>query len=1830
MDKAVRKPDKQRTFQFDFEFAAVHAAKLKAEIDRDEEVRHVESPTPAIRNSGQRPKPGNNAGSLELFQFELPGVENSRPLGLKSGKPITRTGKQEQYYSLFNDNFGTTGDRTGGTGQGHVHSTAATGAYGTGNTESGRNPNFSELTLKAPALAGHVIEPAVITAPLDYRITQADQLGHGGAKQKFRDNIEAIKLVKALQDNEVPFILPDRQKILLRYVGWGGLPQAFDPQNVAWKKEYDELRKLLDYEEYRQARRSTQDAHYTSYEVIQGIYQGLSQLGFDGNGQILEPSAGTGNFLGLKPESWGDSHVTAIELDPITAAIGKYLYPNADYINKGFQDVIIPENHFDLAIGNPPFGSQKIYDASRPDLSFSIHNYFMAKSLDSVREGGLAAFVVSRYFMDAQNKQVREYIAAKANLVGAIRLPNTAFRQNALTDVTTDIVFFQKTGQPQQNPNWLNTGEITDAEGNAISINQFYIDNPGQMAGYMARTQNMFKESADLLPSADFKGLAAEISQRLEFLPRNIYQSRQSVISLAPQKNATDLEKCASLKTGSLFITVNGKIGRKLPSVLDKADFDIYQPTSQIAEQRIKSLIPFRDTLSALMTAEQTDTDENRLRQLRANLNRLYDGHVKQFGFINSTGNYRAMKDEPLYPLLRALERDFDPGVSKDQAAKTGKEFKLPNAVKADIFYRRVLGPKKAVTKVETAKEALVVSMNEFGRPYLDYMEGLCGKAQEEITAELAELIFLNPETASWEIADKYLTGNVKGKLAVALNAAAKDSRYKINVEALEQVQPPDLEAVDIGVQLGTFWIPQDIIKEFGTHLFGPDAIQEVTYINAIGKWNVSVKSFAVDATINTGTYGTPDYPGTSLFKAILANTPIKVEREVGTNPETKKPIYKVDDEATAAANQKADEIKQVFLDWIWHDPARRESLVKLYNDRFNTHIPPKYDGSHLDLPGSSVSIALRPHQKDVIWRGIQEGRGLLDHIVGSGKTLASVGIIMESRRMGLMKKAMLMVPNHLLFQWQDAFYSLYPQANILVAGENDFAKANRQKLFASIATGDYDAVIVAHSSFKKIGLPPAMLEKILNEQIDDLTEAISEINKDQAQKRFVKRLEKIRENLKARLESKAQADQKDEAITFDQLGLDALFVDESQEFKNLFISTSLRNVAGLGNLSGSAKAFDLYVKARYLQEKNNEKGLYFLTGTPISNTIAEIYTIQRYMQYDELKQKGLHHFDAWASTFGQVVAGWELDSTGVGFKVNNRFSRFQNVPELIAMYRSFADVITKKDLDEKNGGVKFIPGIKGGKPQNEIAMRSASQAIYMDDIIHRMEHLPRDPSIDNPLKITNDTRKAGLDYRLIEPNAEDFADSKVNLCVNNVYSVWAKWQEHKGTQLIFCDLSTPKIGKGGLKALIQNNGNDDEPAEISMDEILAEHDNFSVYEDIRTKLVAKGIPEHEIKFIHEFKTDLQKAKLFKSMNSGQVRVLIGSTFKMGAGTNVQRLLVAEHNLDAPWRPSDLEQREGRIIRQGNAFFEADPTFTVEIFRYATEKTYDARMWQTIQVKAEGIEQFRRGDLLTRTIDDIAGEAANAAEMKAAATGNELIFTQVRLASELKKLEAVYTNHVRSQHQLEDRIAKLKNVPDEVARDIGLWQTEIKHRDSHTLPDFYFTAAGKTYTETGDQRILQTFAEKMKEAAADDKNITIGKYRGYEISVEATLHKNIQFVLSGGSGLHTPLNLFFKKDEKISIGGLFQRVDNYLNGFEKRIDEALERKSKKAQELDTAQKSLGQPFPQMWLLEALRRDNRVVLEEINKVKKAEGYHSAWVPDSLDWSNKREKEIVFSF
>ena len=1686
----------------------------------------------------------------------------------------------------------------------------------------------------------------------------------GGAKTKCKNNFEALRVLKKLrEENRLLNANKAEQDELVKYVGWGGIPQVFDVKNPEWQKEYRELLDLLSSEEYDAARFSTQDAHYTSNLIIRSIYQSISEMGFSG-GHILEPSLGSGKFIGLMPnEIIDNSKIYGIELDRVTADLARSLYPNIEIENKGYQDINVKDGTFDLVVGNPPFGNRKVADNKFPfSKQVTIHNYFIAKSIEGLRDNGLLAMVVSHHFMDANNSTTREFIADRAHFLGAIRLPNNTFKKNALTEVTTDIVFFQKAGKDiKPDRTWVDTSYTEDKKRNSVfEINRYFKENPNMMLGDMNLNGSMYADNTPTLEAIEGKILEEQLLEAIKNLPKNIYQTPKISFD---NEDLPRIDIPKSVKVNSYFIDKSGQICKRLEDDLSKKNYEIVE-VSDKDKSKIIEFISLRKALRDLMQKEKTEKNPETLEliNLRDELNQRYDSFIKRHGHINSQGSKNLFKEDPEYPILCSLEKNYDRGITKETASRHGVNARKPRAEKADIFYKRIMRPISKVTHCENAKDALAVCMNDIGRVDFNRLVRLTRKSANELEDELYGLIYLNPETNIWETRDQYLGGNVKKKLKIAIEANTNESKYLSNVEALRSVQPVDLEPEEISVNFGSTWIPPEVIKDFVIELLGKEIYTNINYQSTIGKWICKIRN--VDDTTNHVTWGTYRMGANGIIEHILGNHHIQVRDRIGV--ENGKPIYKVNENETTAAQQKADEIKNKFHDWIWDDEKRRVKLAKIYNERFNTNIPTKYDGSHLHLEGIADIVELRPHQKNAIWRGIQEGTALFDHEVGAGKTFVCIATAMESRRMGLTKKTMFVVPNHLLMQWRDSFYTLYPEANVLIAGKDDFKKENRQKLFARIATGEWDGIIVAHSSFKRVAMPEDEFIEFLQEQVIDLTNAIIQQKENNGDRVTIKEMEKARARMEERIKNKMNTGKKDDTIDFSDLGIDALFIDESQEFKNLFFSTSLNRVAGLGNREGSEKAMDMFIKVRSIQKKNNGRGVYFATGTPISNTIAEVYTVQRYMQYDELKQRGIQHFDSWASTFGNISNSWELDATGINYRQNSRFSKFQNIPELVSMYRDFADVITKQDLIQQalDNNKKYpIPKIKGNKPKNCVVERSDQQAKYqgiqiekLDDkgnpvfneeglpiriwnegsIVHRMENLPKDPSIDNPLKITNDARLAALDFRIINSSANDFKGSKVNKCVENVFAIWNKWSEQRGTQLIFCDLSTPKGAHKNYRAENLNNKSDDsnkqekEIGEFSMDEILSLRGDskFSVYDDIKIKLISSGIPENEIKFIHDTKNDLQKQKLFEMVNRGDVRILIGTTAKMGAGMNVQKRLVAMHDLDCPWRPSDIEQRMGRILRQGNMFYELDPIgFEVDIIRYSTVRTYDARMWQTIETKAKSIDQFRKGDQSIRVIDDITSQAANAAEMKAEATGNPLILVQVQLRSELKRYEALNNNHRRNHYALKEKIKVLEGVDNRTDEQNALLKSEIEIAEPKK-EDWIFVTENYTYSKDNIDKFGDYIESKIKSSirnyvgtSRDDE--IVGKYRGFNILMNIDKKgileeiRGIQYKIIG-NGVHRPNNLFYESKDKFSSLGFIHRLDNVIEGFQQQIEKNEIIRVEKNKELLQAKEEVIKDFEHKDKLELIRKDLYEVVQELNKSQGQVNYKTNWRPKSGDY------------
>lgn len=1483
--------------------------------------------------------------------------------------------------------------------------------------------------------------------PVDYTITESDGLGQGGAKTKFKDNVAAIRLLADLDSRPVT---SEDQSILVKYVGWGGLSQAFvRPDGTVakgWEKEAAELKQLLSPQAYASARASTQDAHYTSEAIVRSIFAAVRRIGFNA-GKILEPSVGTGNFIGLMPKSMRSrSHVTGVEIDPITAKIAAYLYPKQSIVESGFEELALTPGSFDLAVGNPPFGDKKLYDARHKDLKgFSIHNYFFAKSLIGLRPNGILAMVVSSHMMDKQGGAQRAWIAERADLLGAIRLPNSAFKGNAGTEVTTDVIFLRKRldGESSSGPAWQNLKPVAGRE-HTYRVNEYYAEHPDMMLGelvpnklFPGEVKDGVYQGAPGLAAKAGTDIEAALAAAVEMLPEGIYKTGQTLEQVQqPEIIVSDVGFAQPFGYG---LDDQGRAVRRLPDVNGRPFFEpaLYsgKPLEGKRLARFKGLLEVRDALRRLVRAEVADESAAVLDALRSELNQVYDDFVKAHGLISTSANSSVLASDPTdLPLLRSLELNFDPGISATVAKRTGETAKEPSAQKAAIFSVRTREPYRAATAAADAKEGLAVVLRENGVVDMTRIAALVGISEQQAADDLTGIVFRDPATDSWVTKDSYLSGNVKEKLIAAKRAAADERAFAANVAALEAVIPEDVAPDLISFRLGATWMPSDIYEQFASDVL--QAPVAVSYIEDVGVWSVRPEPRS------TTPYDTPGMAGTEIFSRMVQSRDVVV---YDTDRDGKR-VFNLDH--TTLARSKAEEMDRAFQEWVLSDLARRDQVARVFNDKVNTTVEARFDGSHMIFPGMGVITAgvarddqLLSQQKNAVWRFIQKGKGLADHVVGSGKTFLSIAAGLEMRRMGLVKKPMYVVPNHLVSQWSFDFQRLYPGANILVIGKKDFAKSNRQEFLGRIATGNWDAVVIAHSSFGFIKMPRQYELRFYGDQVRQYERAIQELAAAEGGKsRSVKQMEKAKAKLQEKL--KALADKpKDATVDFSELGVDALFVDEAHMFKNLFYATKRTRVAGLGNPQGSKKAFDMFVKTQFILENNNDKGVFFLTGTPVSNSISEMYTMMRYMEYGRMKKMGIRHFDQWATMFASAVSDWEVDPTGTRYRLQSKLD-FVNLPGLLAFYKDFADVVSTADLQgwaKERGQVWPIPDIKGGKPENTVAERSELQKSFMAWIVNRFDHMPSDPREDNPLKATGEAMKAALDIRLINPALPDHPGSKVNLAVDKIKAIHAAWEKQKGTQLVFCDLSVPKKARGKhaaeigalrekmrtLEARLESESNDEAALELeeeynkvaekfarfSPSELIAAESEFSVYDDIKQKLIASGIPESEIAFIHDANTDLQKEDLFGRVRAGRVRVLIGSTEKMGAGMNVQTKLVALHHLDAPWRPSDLEQREGRIIRQGNELYadavRSGKKFEVEIYRYATKETLDTRRWQIIERKAKTIEALRSGGhAWGDTIADALGEATNAAEMKAASSGNPLILKEIQVRKQIEKAEA--------------------------------------------------------------------------------------------------------------------------------------------------------------------------------------------------------------------------------
>lgn len=1776
-----------------------------------------------------------------------------------------------------------------------------------------------------------------IDQPADFDLAN-EEIGKGGLTKKYKDNIASIRILKAMQA-ESRLATPEERKQIARYVGWGALKGVFDKDSKQWSKEYTELKELLTDAEYKAARASTLNAHYTSPTVVGGIFKALERVGFT-SGRVLEPSVGTGNFFGLMPAPMRKkSQLHGVELDPLTSQIAAALYPSAKIAQAtGFQDYQVPSEYFDVAIGNPPFGSEPIVDSDRtPYSGSSIHNYFFAKSIDKLRPGGLLTMVVSHNFMDANSETTRKWISERANLVSAVRLPRTAFKENAGTDVVTDILVFQKKSDVEYrngigNDSWVKTGtqKLTDPKtGNEVEhrVSSYFLTNPNNVLGTPSAAGSMYRAAEYTVePSGD---LNSQLSDWASNLPANMYQP----IERTHEPEGADVSVPDGVKVGSFFVGDNGAISVRGPDAMGNRTATEWTAPNAKAAERMKGMIGLRDSLREQMRLEKSaDATTEQIEANRTELNRQYDDFNKQYGFLNDQTNRRLFLDDTESALLLALEFDYDKGVSKAVAAREEIDPRNPSAVKADIFNRRVMFPPADNIKVSNAKDALLASLNYKARLDLPYMASLYDKTEAEIIQELGDVVYNDPING-YVMADEYLSGDVKTKLAEAQEAVKDNPDFKRNVEALKKVIPVDKLPSEIHAALGASFIPAELFEQFAKEVTGAD--HRVAYVKATGQWVIDPRGQTNDS-LNVGKWGIAKMPATAIFARTMAGQGVVVTETVrlgGGKTETR-----VLEKETEAAREKQSALKAEWQRWLWSDPDRADRVASIYNEKMNRIVVRKYDGDHMTFPGMSPAIQLLEHQKNAVWRALQSRQVLLDHTVGAGKTFEIVALFMEMRRLGIARKPFIAVPNHLTLQWRSEFSRLYPAANVLAATPEDFSKGNREKFFSKIVTGDWDAVIVGHSSLKKISLPPETEKAVLEEQINEIADAIDQMKRERGDRNIIRDMEGIRARLAARMTQRVQnLGERDKVVTFDELGVDAFAIDELHEFKNLFYNSTMERVPGMGNPAGSDKAFDLFVKLQWMFNTFGDKApIAGATGTPVSNSLVEMFNMQRLLQYPTLKKDGLHVFDAWAKQFGSVESLYEVAPSGTGYRQSSRFAKFKNLPALMSHYQTFADTVTLDDLkaqEEAQGKAFPVPKVFGGRPQNIVAKRSPNVASFMGtpeleiqdgqvqfgfnvaagdrfevtkskegehfnvvivqnmDGADVMQHVGTakteedarlmlveqalSPKIHvdpksilgqfsnlkelnkktkgkvNALSLTGQANKAGLDYRLVDPTAPDFAGSKINMAVDRMMTTYHKWSADKGTQLIFCDLSVPKSArsgfgskerrvyvrdeKGGIvhkkgtlhtaegfedlphlvikegkefaiydaatglrirgqlpsKAVAlewtkqtlsdeakrqrwidardnagdldqdaiddYNNANEintEETEAISLSDIAGSSGaaGFSVYDDIKTKLIAKGVPEREIAFIHDYSTPVAKDKLFKAVNSGAIRFLLGSTPKMGAGTNVQKRLVGLHHIDAPWRPSDLEQREGRIIRRGNTLYERDPSgFEIEIYRYATEQTYDTRRWQILEHKSRGIEQLRNYDGSVNEIDDIEGEAANAADMKAAASGDPLILEETQLRNDVRRLESLQAAHADSTQMLFRRARDNQRFADEVGpRALEEFHDLQATADKNPVKKDQFAGLTMNGRKIADREdAVKAIQKEMVRvfAGGSDASFT---YRGIEFTLDNTL---------GYVELNSPtgrLDSFDpSKDSLPSAAGFLTRFANYIARIPAHIDD---------------------------------------------------------------------------
>ena len=1541
--------------------------------------------------------------------------------------------------------------------------------------------------------------------PHNFHITD-DNLGAGGPKAKFKANMEAIRLLKELEQDQ-RLATSEEQEVLSRYVGWGGIPQAFEERNSAWAEEYTQLKGVLTPEEYSAARASTLNAFYTSPTVIKAMYEALGNMGLK-QGNILEPSCGVGNFMGLLPESMSAANMYGVELDPVSGQIAKQLYQKNRIAVQGFKETSYPDSFFDCVIGNVPFGAYQVSDRKYDRYHFTIHDYFIAKSLDLVRPGGVVAVVTSSGTMDKQNPEVRQYFANRADLLGAIRLPNNAFQRNANTSVVADILFFQKRDRAAiTEPDWVQLK--TTSEG--YTVNSYFADHPEMVLGDFTTESTQYGKQEVTVKVKEGADLAEQIKEAVKYIQGTI--TEQEILDTELEEQVVSIPADPNIKNFS-FALVGEDIYYRENSVMNKMELPV------VTGERVRGMVAIRDATNRLLERQLEECSDEEVASLQAELNQVYDSFTAKYGLLSSNANKRAFSMDSSYCLLTSLEFLDEKGELKR---------------KADIFTKRTIRRAEPVTSVDTASEALAVSIGEKAKVDIPYMMELTGKTEEEVTEELTGVIFKNPLTDKWEPSDEYLSGNVREKLNIAKQFAENHPEYMVNVQALERVQPKDLDASEIEARLGATWISPDYITEFMAETFHTPRQHinyeriKVQYAEVTGQWNVKGKN--VDSSNNplsTATYGTQRANAYRLLEDALNLRDTKIYDTIHDADGEHRVLNRKE---TTLAQQKQELIREEFKEWIFKDMSRRETLCKIYNERFNSIRPREYDGSHIQFVGMNPEIKLMEHQKNAVAHILYGNNTLLAHCVGAGKTFQMIAAGMESKRLGLAQKSLYVVPNHLLEQWGSDFLRLYPGANILVATKKDFEPANRKRFCSRIATGDYDAVIIGHSQFEKIPLSRERQIALLEDQIADITYSIEAAKEETGQQYTVKQMEKTKKTLKAKLEKLNDQTRKDDVVTFEQLGVDRLFVDESHYYKNLFLYTKMRNVAGISQ-TDAQKSSDMFMKCRYMDEITGGKGITFATGTPVSNSMTELYTIMRYLQYDTLMNMGMGHFDSWAATFGETVTAIELSPEGTGYRAKTRFARFFNLPELISIFKEAADIQTADMLNLPVPEAEYI---------NEVLKPSEEQKEMVEAFSERAEQVRGgavDPRVDNMLKITNDGRKCALDQRLLNDMLPDAGESKVNACVENAFQVWEDGKDTQATQLIFCDLSTPKTDG-----------------------------TFNVYDDVRNKLVERGIPKEQIVFIHEYNTEVKKAELFAKVRAGQVRILMGSTPKLGAGTNVQDRLLALHHLDCPWKPSDLEQQEGRILRQGNQ------NDKVKIFRYVTENTFDSYMWQILENKQKFISQIMTSKSPVRACEDVDDTALSYAEIKALATGNEYIKEKMDLDVQVSKLKLLKANHTSQIYRLESDIAKRYPVQITALKEkiagMRVDADVVKGIDLQDNDHFAMTVGGKLYTDKKEAGVaLISAASGLKSVKSAGQ---IGEYHGFALSSEYNFLSNTYTMTIKGKCSY---KIEFGKD---TLGNI-QRIHNALSAIEKKLADTEQNLETVQQQLKTAQEEVQKPF----------------------------------------------------